>query len=218
VSAKSSVSRARTAAVRDPQKTRERILSAALVEFSAKGLSGARVDNIARRARINKRMLYHYFGNKQALFREVLNRKMADRATWMEHAPEDPMDIMPYWFDLIRNDRDWVRLLEWEALERSEEDIVNVLERTRAFAKAVDRIKRGQKRGLLSSGLDPRHVVLSTMSMIMFPLAFPQLTRIVTGLSVSDPEFQTERTEFLAQFAKVIGSHTAQSFSPEATP
>src|SRR2546427_2012489 len=56
---------------RDPERTREQILSAALQEFSAKGFAGARVDVIARRAAINKRMLYHYFGDKAGLFREV---------------------------------------------------------------------------------------------------------------------------------------------------
>src|SRR5256885_11222062 len=45
-------------------------------EFAGGGFAGARVDVIARRARINKRMLYHYFGNKEKLFREVLRRKI----------------------------------------------------------------------------------------------------------------------------------------------
>ena len=60
----------------------QRILEAALQEFAAKGFAGARVDVIARRARINKRMLYHYFGDKEGLFREVLRRKIADRSAW----------------------------------------------------------------------------------------------------------------------------------------
>src|ERR1039458_1060586 len=54
-------------AERNPKRTRERILSAALQEFAANGFAGARVDAIARRAAINKRMLYHYFGDKEHL-------------------------------------------------------------------------------------------------------------------------------------------------------
>ena len=69
---------------RNPEQTQQRILEAALEEFSGKGFAGARVDVIARRARINKRMLYHYFGDKEGLFREVLRRKIAQRArTWL---------------------------------------------------------------------------------------------------------------------------------------
>ena len=74
-----SSARAAQPARRNPARTRERILGAAFREFAAKGFAGARVDAIARNASINKRMLYHYFGDKNGLFREVLRRKMAER-------------------------------------------------------------------------------------------------------------------------------------------
>jgi AcrR family transcriptional regulator len=57
---------------RDAEATRRDILAAATVEFSRKGLGGARVDAIALRARANKRMIYHYFGSKEKLFSAVL--------------------------------------------------------------------------------------------------------------------------------------------------
>src|SRR5438552_8258301 len=57
---------------------RGRILRSAVAEFADKGLAGARVDEIAARARINKRMLYHYFGNKEALYLAVLESVYAD--------------------------------------------------------------------------------------------------------------------------------------------
>jgi len=57
---------------RNPEISRERILAAATEEFAAMGFGDARVDEIARRAGINKRMLYHYFGNKDDLFQAVL--------------------------------------------------------------------------------------------------------------------------------------------------
>src|SRR5687767_15037900 len=59
---------------RDPDRTREAILAAAQDEFALKGLSGGRVDEIARRARANKRMIYHYFGSKQGLYLTVIER------------------------------------------------------------------------------------------------------------------------------------------------
>src|SRR5262245_66361960 len=98
---------------RNPQQTRARILDAALAEFAAKGFAGARVDGIARSARINKRMLYHYFGDKEDLFREVLRRKIAERAAWLATAPEDPMERLPHWFRIACRDPQWIRLLEW---------------------------------------------------------------------------------------------------------
>jgi len=50
----------------------DRILAAAAVEFAARGFAGARVDQIARRARVNKAMLYYHFQSKQGLYRALL--------------------------------------------------------------------------------------------------------------------------------------------------
>jgi AcrR family transcriptional regulator len=52
--------------------SRDRLLAAAAEEFAARGFDGAKVDRIAARARVNKALLYYYFRNKAALYREVL--------------------------------------------------------------------------------------------------------------------------------------------------
>jgi AcrR family transcriptional regulator len=49
-----------------------KILAAAALEFADRGYAGARVDRIARRARVNKAMLYYHFGSKQGLYRALL--------------------------------------------------------------------------------------------------------------------------------------------------
>ncbi len=186
---------------RDPKRTRERILAAALREFSAKGFAGARVDRIARRARINKRMLYHYFGNKEDLFREILGRKLEERAAWATAAPDDPGDTLTHWFELACQDLDWVRLIEWEALAVGDGPILSEARRRRAFGSGVDKLRAVQAKGLLPRELDPRHLLLSMLGLTTFPLAFPQVTRLVTGLSPRDPGFQKRRIEFLRRFA-----------------
>ena len=58
----------------------DRILEAAATEFAACGFAGARVDRIARRARVNKAMLYYHFGSKKSMYREILRRTFADAA------------------------------------------------------------------------------------------------------------------------------------------
>jgi len=50
----------------------DRILAAAAAEFSERGFAGARVDRIARRARVNKAMLYYHFGSKRDLYLAVV--------------------------------------------------------------------------------------------------------------------------------------------------
>jgi TetR/AcrR family transcriptional regulator len=54
---------------RDPSRTREAILGAAQDEFARKGLSGCQIDEIARRSRVNKRMIYHYLTASRAFTR-----------------------------------------------------------------------------------------------------------------------------------------------------
>ena len=60
---------------RDADATREDILEAATEEFADKGLSGARIDQIAERTSTSKRMIYYYFGSKVGLYRSVLERE-----------------------------------------------------------------------------------------------------------------------------------------------
>ena len=57
---------------RDPAATRQKLLTAARREFADRGLAGARVDEIAARAGVNKQLVYHYFGDKDALYLAVL--------------------------------------------------------------------------------------------------------------------------------------------------
>jgi TetR/AcrR family transcriptional regulator len=189
---------------RNPQQTQQRILEAALQEFAAKGFAGARVDVIARRARINKRMLYHYFGDKEGLFREVLRRKIADRSAWLAGAPEDPVERLPFWFQMACRDREWVQLLEWEALQWGEKKVIDEERRQESVGRAVERVRQQQAKGMLDPQLDPGQLLLSMMALTGYPLAFPQLARLATGLSVSDAEFQKQREIFLRQMARLL--------------
>ncbi len=61
-----------TTEIRGPARSRRAILEAALAEFARHGYGGARVSRIAHTAGVNKRMLYHYFGNKEALYLAAL--------------------------------------------------------------------------------------------------------------------------------------------------
>jgi len=189
---------------RNPERTRARILSAALREFAANGFAGARVDVIARRASINKRMLYHYFGNKEHLFREVLRLKMAERQAWAETLSGDPAESLIFWFEAACKDRDWVRLFEWEALQDADGKVIDEDLRRAATARGLERIRSRQARGQISADLDPRHVMLAMRSLTMFPAAFPQLTRLIMGCAVSDRTFQRERAAFLRKIAAIF--------------
>ena len=192
------------AQTRNPERTRERILSAALKEFSAKGFAGARVDGIARRASINKRMLYHYFSNKENLFRAVLRHKILERRTLVEGAPGDPVEYLPFRFDMMCRDMDWVRLLAWESLQSPGDKIVEEKFRREGNTRALNRVRLQQAQGQLTADFGAPHLLLAKLSLVMFPAAFPQLVRLITGLSVHDLEFQREYRGFLRKIALVF--------------
>jgi TetR/AcrR family transcriptional regulator len=194
---------------RDPKATRDRILSAALAEFSVEGFAGARVARIARRARVNKRMLYHYFGNKEDLFREIFDRKLRERAGWITQAPADLGASLGYWFQLACEDSDWIRLIQWEALGVGEGRVIREEEREASLQRALGDLRGRQQRGLLPGDLDPAHLLLAIMGLISYPLAFPQVTRLVTGRSASDSAFRARHVDFLRRLAEALGAPRA---------
>jgi AcrR family transcriptional regulator len=190
---------------RDPRGTQDRILAAALAEFAAEGFAGARVARIARRARVNKRMLYHYFGNKEDLFREIFDRKLRERAGWITEAPADLGASLTYWFEMACEDSDWIRLIQWEALGTGEGPVIREEERRASLAGALGDLRDRQHRGLLPRDLEPGQLLLAILGLITYPLAFPQVTRMVTGKSPSDPGFRKEHAEFLRRFSEALG-------------
>ena len=195
---------------RNPERTRGRILSAALEEFAAKGFAGARVDAIARRAAINKRMLYHYFGDKEHLFRQVLHRKITQRQASAEGLSGDPAESLPFWFKLSCKDANWVRLLEWEALQGANKKVIDEKSRRAVATRVLGRIRQQQALGFLSGEFEPGHLLLAMRSLTTFPMAFPQLTRFFTNQSVSDPRFQKKHAEFLKKFAAAFRPATGR--------
>ena len=59
---------------RDADRSQAAILAAATQEFALHGLSGARMDTIAEKAQLNKRLIYYYFEDKDQLFQAVLEQ------------------------------------------------------------------------------------------------------------------------------------------------
>ncbi len=77
---------------RNAAESRERIFQAASREFSSRGFDAAGVDRIARRARVNKALIYYYFGSKLRLYRTVLRTQMATLVGALRRSVEDSDD------------------------------------------------------------------------------------------------------------------------------
>jgi TetR/AcrR family transcriptional regulator len=192
---------------RDPEGTRRRILAAALREFSAKGIDGARVDAIADRAGTNKRMLYYYFGSKDDLFRAVLRQRLADRAPTARERDRTGPGRIAELQDRLDDSADYVRLLMWEGLERGRRgEVEQELLRRESLLEWCDDVRDAQRRGDLPGDLDAEQLVLSELALAMFPVAFPQITRLVTGKLPTDAEFKTDRRAFLERLTARLDS------------
>jgi AcrR family transcriptional regulator len=106
----------------DAAATRERLLDAAVQEFSRAGLAGARVDQIAEQARANKRAIYDYFGSKEGLFKAALARVIDELNQANPLTAEDLAVYAGRLFDYLHAHPEAVRMTSWWRLELPEFD------------------------------------------------------------------------------------------------
>ncbi|MBI3435283.1 MAG: TetR family transcriptional regulator [Proteobacteria bacterium] len=172
---------ARSANHRDPRRTRDAILAAAQDEFATKGLSGARVDAIATRARANKRMIYHYFGSKEGLYLAALERvyeglRGTERTLDLDHLePEDAIArLVEFNFDYSRRHPELISLINNENLHRARH--LRRSEKIRELHSPLvtlirDILKRGVAKGVFRAGIDPVHLYITIAAVGYFYLS-----------------------------------------------
>jgi TetR/AcrR family transcriptional regulator len=144
--------------------TRSAIMSAAVREFADKGYDGARVDEIAMHAGVNKNLLYHHFGSKDGLFAAVLEytyEAIRRRQKDLELRDMDPVTGMRKL--VIFTGRIWVQLPEFQRLLHSEnlhegEHVRRSKSIPRMYNPLLDTIRdlldRGVKSGQFRQGID----------------------------------------------------------------
>jgi AcrR family transcriptional regulator len=183
--------------------TREKIFRAAAAEFLRHGFEGARVERIVDRAGVNKRMLYHYFGSKEGLYRELLTRNLTDLHEHDSATPQTLGDSFAYWQELMLRNPEWVRASILEALSSSRTHIAH-REREAFWQHAVEELRAAQKAGAITSALDAASLQLALVAIVMFPLLLPQFTRFITGTAPTDAQFAKRQIAFLRQFAELL--------------
>jgi AcrR family transcriptional regulator len=168
-------------ATRDPERTRGAILAAATREFAAEGFGGARVDAIAARAKINKRMLYHYFGNKEELYLAVLEEtyqgiRSAERKLHLEDLPPDEgiRKLVAFTWGYFLKHPEFLSLLNTENMMRARH-----LKRSKRIQELhspligllAELLARGSRQGLFRSGVDPVQLYVTIASIGFFYLS-----------------------------------------------
>jgi AcrR family transcriptional regulator len=156
-------------AQRNPDRTRRRILQAAIKLFAGHGFHAVSVDQIVGRARVNKRMVYHYFGSKDALFEAALAEVYQRIETVEFHAVErgrSPREklsrLLESYFEFLDNEPEFTRMLQWENLEKgrhlTKEN--HLLSKNPFFERFRSIVQDGVATGEFRSDLDVTHLMI----------------------------------------------------------
>ena len=155
---------------KNAEKSKQDILEAAEQQFSEKGFYGARIDEIAAHANINKRMIYEYFENKETLYKTVLFR-VYKRMEDAEYAllKDDPngveliQNIISAYFDFLDQNPSFVNILMWENLNKGR--YLSELSPDQLRRKTLDvfrrKIAQGKADGVFRKEVDEQQTVLS---------------------------------------------------------
>lgn len=200
--------------------TRDRVLKAAIAEFCRYGFDGARTGRVAKRASVNIRMIYHYFGSKERLYlaalehvyREVRTREAA--LNLRDHAPAEGMRALvdftfkhliehPEFIELIRNEN----LLRGKHLKKSR----SVPETAMPLVSALrDLLTRGVRQGVFRRNVDPVQLYVSILSLCFIHLSNRYTLSIMFSMDLSDEQWLAER---LKHVQAIVSSFLASDAS-----
>lgn len=183
---------------RDPDASQQRILAAATEVFAAQGLDGARVDDIAERAGINKRMLYHYFGNKDELFGAVLDdvyeticRDSAALDLATGTPPAALTRLVDFAVDFYLDNRHAITLLNAENLHRARhlKNSSRVRAIHRPFEEMIDNLlDRGVANGDFRRGMNGPQIYMSIVGLIYYYLSNGHSLSVFFDRDLYEPE------------------------------
>jgi len=193
---------------RDPAATRRKLLTAARREFAKNGLAGARVDEIAARAGVNKQLVYHHFGDKDALYLAVLEwvyeeiRTQERKLNLEGLAPERAIKkLIESSFDHLAAHPDFIVLLNDEnrggarhvrgsrKLEAMHSPLVSMV-------SAI--LSEGVRAGVFRKGVNPVHLYISIAGLSYFYFSNTPTLSAIFGKDLSSPAARRARRKHVA--------------------
>ena len=191
---------------RNPSRTRTAILAAARTEFANKGLDGARVDEIAQRSGLNKRMIYHYFGSKEELFSHVvedtyLDIRTAEQALDLDNKParEALEALIRFTWDYYLQNPVFITIVNSENLHQAchLKYMTSVIEANRLYISTVKNLlERGVREGVFRSAVDPVQLNITVAAIGYYYITNRHTGSILFERDLMSPEAQAERLEF----------------------
>ena len=195
--------------VNDPERTMANILEVATAEFADKGLSGARIDEIAAATRTSKRMIYYYFGSKEGLYVAVLEaaysriRSIETGLHLEDLPPEDALrKLVAFTFDYQHDNPDFIRLVMTENINRGE-----FLAQSKTIQKlnvpAIDAVRqvyeRGVKAKVFRNDIDPVDLHMSISALCFFNVANRHTFSLIFKRDLESPRALSARRDSIVE-------------------
>ncbi len=195
--------------LRDADRSQAAILLAAREEFAGHGLAGARMDRIAERADVNKRLIYYYFGSKDDLFLAVLEGVYADiRAAEQQlHLDEvEPVEavrrLVSFTWHYYLEHPEFITLLNSENLHRAEHlrRSERIQEMNSPLVQLLDGVlERGRRTGVFRAGVDPIQLYISIASLCYFYLSNNHTLSAIFGRDLRAPKAMAQRLSHMTE-------------------
>jgi AcrR family transcriptional regulator len=189
--------------LRDADRSQSTILAAARDEFAEYGLGGARMDRIAERAALNKRLIYYYFEDKEKLFQAVLEQAYRDiRAQesglcLLDLAPADAVRrLVEFTWNYYLAHPEFMTLLNSANLHKARH--LAGSQRARELnSPLVDTLaavlERGRREGSFRGGVDPVQLYVSIAGLAYFYLSNTHTLSAIFGRDLMTPKARSER-------------------------
>ena len=188
---------------RNIQETQDKLRAAASAEFAEHGVAGTTVTRIANRAGVNKERLYAYFGDKDALFDEVLTEALEELSRAV--APDglkfnDLGEFAGRTFDYYVQHPELARLLQWEGLRGAPP--VNAKARVEHYSRKVAATAQAQRDGLIDDRIDAGHLMFMIIGLAAWWFSVPQLATMLTGAEADSAGERAKRRAVVVEAAQ----------------
>lgn len=205
---------------RDPQKTRANILRSATSSFARSGFNGTSLQEILKQAKVNKRMVYHYYGSKEGLYRAVHIHQWQDLSNWfaqtlfqdLSQGPshQGPSELIIKAIEVFNEfsatHQEFLRLMMWDGLEGGKvsrsiwEDIRGPL-----YRQMETLVQSAQDQGYIPRDLKVSHIIISFMGAILFYFGYASSLEDVFGADpLSSKALEERRKQIRGLFEKIL--------------
>jgi AcrR family transcriptional regulator len=194
---------------RDADRSQQAILDAARDEFALRGLGGARMESIAERAGLNKRLIYYYYGSKDDLFLAVLEDtylhiREAEKQLHLTDLPpaEAVRRLTTFTWNYYLANPQFITLLNSANLHRAShlERSARVRELNSPLIRTLGEIlERGRVEGLFRGGVDAVQLYISIAGLSYFYLSNNHTLSAIFGRNLMSPKALNERLSHVCE-------------------